>query len=100
MHVYINSHAGTYGKNSSNICQPCAQGTYQEMAGQYECFSCPAGFYNNLTSSESLTSCTPCGFGYIGTIEAQISFEYILFSEVLTETTLLVNYVPLVKSVH
>ncbi|CAB3409318.1 unnamed protein product [Caenorhabditis bovis] len=50
--------------NVNNTCVLCPRGSYQDVAGQVMCKSCPDGTYTLDEGSHSVGSCLPvCGYG-------------------------------------
>ena len=52
---------GYYAKHGSNICTPCAVGSYANQLGSIVCTACPIG---RSTSGIASTSCDVCATGY------------------------------------
>lgn len=53
--------AGTFFKAGS--CQPCAKGTYQNVAGSLGCKPCPEGTFFRFTGGQGIDVCEPCPAG-------------------------------------
>ncbi len=51
---------------TSDVCTPCAAGTYNPLSGQSWCaYDCPAGYRGTEDGGISQeSSCAPCGLGY------------------------------------
>ncbi|VDM42883.1 unnamed protein product, partial [Toxocara canis] len=49
--------SGQFHNQTSSMCEPCAQGTYQNRSGRARCQSCPVGFTTLNIGSKSVNDC-------------------------------------------
>ncbi|XP_050392556.2 uncharacterized protein LOC126811123 [Patella vulgata] len=56
---------GNFYDVQTTSCQPCAQGLYQDTAGEFSCKPCPVGQITRLTGSTNISQCyVGCNAGY------------------------------------